>query len=61
MDHQAGGTGLAETAGPGFGGFQVAFKLLGEGQGGRAAVVLQGGSEGSIGFGGGFQVALEAT
>ena len=52
VDHQAGGTGLAETAGPGFGGFQVAFQLLGEGQGGRAAVVLQGGGEGGIDFGG---------
>lgn len=52
VDHQAGGAGLAETAGPGFGSFQVAFKLLGEGQGGRAAVMPQGGGEGGVGFGG---------
>lgn len=52
VDHQAGGAGLAETAGPGFGGFQVAFELLGEEAGWLAAVVLQGGSEGGISFGG---------
>lgn len=51
VDHQAGGAGLAETAGPRFGSFQVAFQLLGKGQGGWAAVMLQGG-EGGIGFGG---------
>ena len=52
VDNQAGSAGLAETAGPGFGGFQVAFELLGEEAGWLAAVVLQGGSEGGIGFGG---------
>ena len=51
VDHQAGGAGLAETAGPRFGSFQVAFELFGEGQGGRAAVMLQGGGEGGVGFG----------
>ena len=52
VDHQAGGAGLAETAGPGFGSFQVAFELLGEGHGGRVAVMPQGGGEGGVSFGG---------
>ena len=52
VDYHASGAGLAETAGPGFGGFQVAFELLDEEAGWLAAVVLQGGSEGGIGFGG---------